>query len=292
MKSDQASNTAYWVALGCLVVFNEDQRLHWDSRIAELLRIFLRNGPVPFSIGAQLANSSFGRLSLEKAMSTVIPGMFLHYVARKKALEKWVRLQIESGCEQIVIVAGGFDTLGLRLSEDFPTLRVFELDHPATQKRKTDSLLRKKHSVTFVQADLSTISVENALRGTHFRAQLRTTFIFEGVFMYLSGKQVEETLRHLSQAFRNSSLAFTFLDQLEGKKIGFKGGSNGFVNWFLDRTNEPFLWEIPKSQIQQFTRALGWSSEKTLDHEDLFLEFVPRGFQPPAEGECLQFCFL
>jgi len=50
----------------------------------------------------------------------MIPGLMIHYVLRKNAIEKFTRNAIQEGAEQIVNLGAGFDSLLYRLAHELP----------------------------------------------------------------------------------------------------------------------------------------------------------------------------
>lgn len=60
---------------------------------------------------------------------------------RKTFMEETVRTAIEDGgCQQVLVIGGGFDTLALWLSEVYPLVHFWEVDHPATGRLKQQAI--------------------------------------------------------------------------------------------------------------------------------------------------------
>src|SRR5688572_14758828 len=66
------------------------------------------------------------RSFLQRLQAWVLPGIQLHYLLRKRVLETQVDAALRLGAAQVVIVAGGFDTLAYRLHSQHPAVRFFE----------------------------------------------------------------------------------------------------------------------------------------------------------------------
>ena len=64
------------------------------------------------------------------------PGGLTSILTRKRFVEDEVRAALAEGLEQAVVLGAGYDPLALLLRPEFPNVRFFELDHPATQAVK------------------------------------------------------------------------------------------------------------------------------------------------------------
>src|SRR5436305_1327182 len=60
----------------------------------------------------------------------------LFLAVRSRFAEDALRTAVSRGVSQVVVLGAGLDTFALR--NPFPQLRVFEVDHPATQEWKRD----------------------------------------------------------------------------------------------------------------------------------------------------------
>jgi methyltransferase (TIGR00027 family) len=109
-------------------------------------------------------------------------------VVRNRYAEDELARSIQRGVRQYVILGAGLDTFAYRNS--FPLLRVFEVDHPATQEGKR-SYLKKAAipipaSVTFVSVDFERQMMIDALRQSGFKSDELTFISWLGVVRYLT----------------------------------------------------------------------------------------------------------
>ena len=123
MRADRPSTTARLIA-AATVFLSRDPRYRdlVPPGAAELCARFVSVEAVsraPLSWAVWLA---------ERA---TIPGLMLHFMLRKRFIEDTVRASLAAGCEQVVVVGAGFDTLAARLAAEFPQARFIEIDHPA-----------------------------------------------------------------------------------------------------------------------------------------------------------------
>jgi methyltransferase (TIGR00027 family) len=119
-------------------------------------------------------------------------------VARTVAIDDAVR-EVTSG--QVVILGAGLDGRAWRM----PELRdavVFEVDHPDSQRDKrarVGGLTQAAREVRFVPVDFQKDALGDALREAGHDAGRPTTWIWEGVVMYLTPDEVESTLATVAQ---------------------------------------------------------------------------------------------
>jgi methyltransferase (TIGR00027 family) len=115
---------------------------------------------------------------------------------RSRVAEDELASAVGRGVRQYVVLGAGLDTFSCR--NPFPALRVFEVDHPATQEWKRERLARAGLAVTpgttFVPVDFETQAVERELAVHGFDAAEPTAISWLGVLPYLDVATVWETL--------------------------------------------------------------------------------------------------
>jgi methyltransferase (TIGR00027 family) len=138
-------------------------------------------------------------------------GIIRHYLRRKQHIEQQAhRLLKNDQIRRVVIVAGGFDTLALRLAEQYPGVEFIELDHPATQRVKVQAVgADQPENLQFIPVDFTKQRLEDVL---DVDDDSGTLFVVEGVLMYLSEADVGALFWALKQiAPGTRSLIFTYL---------------------------------------------------------------------------------
>jgi methyltransferase (TIGR00027 family) len=115
---------------------------------------------------------------------------------RTLAIDSAVRDAIARGAKQLVILGAGFDGRAWRMPE-LAGVKVFEVDHPATQgvKREKAALLPPATgSVTFVPTNFEQEKLADVLARAGHEAGVPTCWIWEGVVMYLTREAMRATL--------------------------------------------------------------------------------------------------
>ena len=138
---------------------------------------------------------------------------------RTSAIDTAVRTAIVQGARQLVILGAGYDGRAWRMDE-LAGLRVFEVDHPATQGEKrarVTALGASKGDVTFVAIDFERERLDAMLeRAGHDRA-VPTCWIWEGVVMYLTHDAMRATLADIAaRSARGSTLIVNYHTERRG----------------------------------------------------------------------------
>ncbi len=127
-------------------------------------------------------------------------GVRASMAARSRYAEDQLAAAVGRGVRQYVILGAGLDTFAYR--NPYEGLRVFEVDHPATQAWKQQKLraagIAIPASVTFVPVDFEHQTLPEALRGAGFDAGQAAFFSWLGVTMYLARDTVLNTLRFVA----------------------------------------------------------------------------------------------
>ncbi|MEI9936181.1 MAG: class I SAM-dependent methyltransferase [Pseudomonadota bacterium] len=113
--------------------------------------------------------------------------------ARTLTIDSAVR---EASATQLVILGAGLDGRAWRMPE-LADVVVFEVDHPDSQreKRKRASALgQTAQDVRFVPVDFARDDLERALSAAGHDPKRATTWMWEGVVMYLTRSAIEATL--------------------------------------------------------------------------------------------------
>lgn len=118
----------------------------------------------------------------------------------------------EQGVQQALILGAGLDTFALR--NPFSNLRVFEVDHPATQSWKRELLTAAELTVPdnlhFVPVDFERQSLRQQLLHAGFDFNVPTAIAWLGVVPYLTAEAFAASARVLGRLPAGSSLVFDY----------------------------------------------------------------------------------
>jgi methyltransferase (TIGR00027 family) len=138
----------------------------------------------------------------------------LFVAARSRFAEDALGLAVGRGTRQLVILGAGLDTFAYR--NPHPTLRVYEVDHPATQAWKRERLaaagIAIPPSLSFAAVDFETIGLAEGLAHSGFDAAAPAFFSWLGVVVYLSEQAIFATLGFIADRPAGSEVVFTYSD--------------------------------------------------------------------------------
>jgi methyltransferase (TIGR00027 family) len=190
VKGERPSRTAHLVALGRALA---DAGLsHVPDFHDPTARVFLtEKGQRSLSNVEQGVRE--GRRGYRIEMARVMADMI---ALRTSAIDAAVRDAIAAGATQLVILGAGYDGRAWRLPE-LTGVKVFEVDHPATQgdkRTRVAQLPPARGIVTFVPVDFERDSLSAALENAGHDPSSPTCWIWEGVVMYLTHDAMHATL--------------------------------------------------------------------------------------------------
>jgi methyltransferase (TIGR00027 family) len=139
-------------------------------------------------------------------------GLRAFVVARSRYAEDNLARAVRAGVEQYVLLGAGLDTFAYR--NPYAQLRVFEVDHPATQQWKKallrDNQIAIPDYVTYVPVDFESQSLTPQLLAAGFHPDALAFFAWLGVVPYLSLNAFRETLNFISAQPGESGLTLDY----------------------------------------------------------------------------------
>ena len=158
----------------------------------------------------------------------VLAGARVQVACRSRYTERALARARARGVRQYVILGAGLDSFAYRASRDSraspdrhspdrhdDALRVFEVDHPASQDCKRAALsaagIAVPDSVTFVPADLATDPLARSLADAGFDAAAPAVVGWLGVTMYLTADAVAATMSAIACLAPGSELIADYM---------------------------------------------------------------------------------
>jgi methyltransferase (TIGR00027 family) len=133
-------------------------------------------------------------------------------VARSRYAEDNLRRAVSGGVEQYVLLGAGLDTFAYR--NPFPQLRVFEVDHPATQQWKRELLQRNSipipDSIAYTPVDFERQLLAEQLGFAGFNSEAPAFFAWLGVVPYLTLEAFRATVSFISTQCPGSGLTLDY----------------------------------------------------------------------------------
>jgi len=189
-------------------------------------------------------------------------------VARARYIDDVLQANLDDGLEQLVILGAGYDSRAYRFEQLNRGVKVFEVDHPATQQakmKKVRAILGEPPSyVTYAGIDFDTQSLEARLPEYGFDEHLKTLFILEGLLMYLSAGAVEGLLAFIRQhSGPGSQVIFDYIYTalLDGT---VKHGEVSRMRRVRLVSGEGFTFSIPEGKVKEFLESKGFTLVKDL----------------------------
>ena len=200
-------------------------------------------------------------------------------VARSRFVEDELSSCVAAGVRQYLVLGAGLDTFAYRNPYRDEALRVFEVDHPGTQRWKQQLLAEAgigvPASLTFVPADFERDDLGSALRQAGFRANQAACVSWMGVTMYLTVEAVLATLRTVASFAAGSCLCFdyrvpvTMLNPVE-RVI------SEITEQQIAALGEPWLSNFDPTQLQTQLLELGFSSAASATPDNLNARYFAR----------------
>jgi methyltransferase (TIGR00027 family) len=137
----------------------------------------------------------------------------LFIAVRTRFSEDALVAALSGGIRQVVVLGAGLDTFSYR--HPVPEhVRIFEVDHPATQewkrKRLADVAIPVPTALTFAPVDFEREALGSGLERAGFDPHQRTFFSWLGVVPYLTRPAVLETLRYVANISAGGEVVFDY----------------------------------------------------------------------------------
>jgi methyltransferase (TIGR00027 family) len=209
-----------------------------------------------------------------------LPGTLANAICRTRLIDDALKTALADGVTQVLILGAGFDSRAYRVP-GVERARVFEVDHPATQRSKRERLSRMIGTlpphVVLVPIDFNEQKLDTALAAAGFRVGAGTFVIWEGVTGYLTPNAVDATLRYVSSATApGSRIVFTYLHRgvLDGS-ARFEGAEE--VIAYVKKAGEPFTFGLDPADLQKYLAERGFDLIEDVGPEEYQARYMMSG---------------
>ena len=204
-------------------------------------------------------------------ISRFIPGGINFDVAKARYIEDYLNQCIEDGIEQLVLLGAGYDSKAFRFNALKEKVKVFEVDHPHSQRIKKEKVKRifgyLPDYVIYVSVDFDNEKLDKKLFEGGYAENLKTLFIWEGVIYYLTAEAVNETLAFIAKnSGEGSSVIFDYTYESfiagrvkEAEKMIRKAAQLG----------EPLTFGIEEGTVEEFLGKRGFYQVEDMKAQSL-----------------------
>jgi methyltransferase (TIGR00027 family) len=221
------------------------------------------------TVAARLLGADFDRaeLPVSGAGSSSV-------VLRSRWSEDSLAAAAERGASQLVVLGAGLDTFAYRQPAWASGLRVFEVDHHASQEDKRRRLreagLSLPANLEFVPIDFERTTLRDGLKTSSLDFRQKTFFSCLGVMGYLTTEAVMAIFRVVAEFPAGSQIAFTF----------FTARPPTEVSYMTSQAGETLHSHFVPDELARELRGMGFSGFDLLSAKDA----ERRYFQDRADG--------
>ena len=197
-----------------------------------------------------------------------------------------------TGTKQYVMLGAGMDTFAFREKEFLSKYKVFEVDHPLTQKDKIERINRAgweiPDNLTFIPVDFAKDDVTERLIAGGFDPLTKTFFSWLGVTYYLSEKEIDTTLAALSSLCADgSSLVFDYPDE-----NFFDASEKRVQNTIMmaKAGGEPMRSAFSYKELEKLLEAHGFLIYELLSPNDIQRDIIDKAGADMKAFEHVNYC--
>jgi methyltransferase (TIGR00027 family) len=209
------------------------------------------------------------------------PAFRAFMAVRSRYSEDQLAEAVARGATQCVVLGAGLDTFAYR--NPYTGLKVFEVDHPATQAWKRHCLdqsgIAIPASLTFVPVDFETQTLRDGLMRAGFRFDQTAFFSWLGVVPYLTNDAFESTLRLIASMPKGSAVVFDYgatRESLSPRELEARDALSARVA----AAGEPFLLFLDPGELETRLKSIGFGEVEDLSARELNARY----FRERADG--------
>ena len=195
--------------------------------------------------------------------------------ARTRFAEDALAAAFDRGLRQLVVLGAGLDTFAYR-SPLRDRLRIFEVDHPATQawkrERLTDAAIDLPASLTFAPVDFERETLAKGLATAGFDVTRRTFFTWLGVVPYLTPQAAWSTLAFIAGLPGGAHVVFDYSDPPESLSPEHRARHENRAAR-VAALGEPFLNYFEAEELRARLIALGFAEIEDLGPPEIARRF-------------------
>jgi methyltransferase (TIGR00027 family) len=213
--------------------------------------------------------------------------MRIFIAARTRFAEDALAAAVERGVTQLVILGAGLDTYAWRGAMR-ERLRIFEVDHPATQewkrRRLAEASIPLSRRLTFAPIDFECETLAAGLDNAGFDPAQHTFFTWLGVVPYLTEEAVCSTLRFIASLPNGAHVVFDYSDPPHSLTPEMRAHHDRRAARVAE-LGEPWVNYFESDKLLAKLTGLGFSSVEDLGPPQIAARYFPaRAASIPEKG--------
>jgi len=212
----------------------------------------------------------------------------LFTAARSRIAEDALSGAVERGIRQIVILGAGLDTFALRSPHGARQIRIYEVDHPATQAWKRQRLAEAQLALPpwliFVPVDFERDDLGERLVGAGFEQNSPAFFTWLGVVPYLTEDTIGGTLDYIA-SIQNSEVVFDYMEPPQAFSEEIRELVTARTEQ-LEKMDERWASRFEPPGIAAILRSRGFSHIEDINFQEIASRFgsAVQGLAPGQAG--------
>ncbi|MBT3255050.1 MAG: class I SAM-dependent methyltransferase [Deltaproteobacteria bacterium] len=186
------------------------------------------------------------------------PGFYISVIARVRFMNECIKQCFPGEYTQLVILGAGYDMSAYCFRDILPNARIFEVDHPSTQKDKLAKIKENikdiPDNITYIPVNFEMDDLKESLISSGYAPSEKTLFIWEGVTYYLEKESVEQMLEFIVEnSARGSKVAFDYfppevIDGTSTERLG------KVMYKMVKKLGEPYKFGITVEEIDNLLK--------------------------------------
>jgi methyltransferase (TIGR00027 family) len=213
-------------------------------------------------------------------------GSQLMILVRSRYAEDALFAAAERGIAQYVLLGAGLDTFAYRHPNTVPGLKIYEVDHPASQQYKRERLaaagIAEPSCLTFVPVDFESQRLDEQLAAAGFDLDKPAFFAWLGVVYYLRSDALEDTLRFIGACATGTEVVFDYIDPTLADAVHASNVTAGLGEPLVSNFTPPELAVVLKRAGLQVQRDLS-----PADAAALFFAGRDDGLSPTGQSRVM-----
>jgi methyltransferase (TIGR00027 family) len=205
--------------------------------------------------------------------------------SRSRIAEDALTAAVKRGVRQLVVLGAGLDTTAYRAprSQD---LRIFEVDHPATQAWKRERLAEADiplpATLTFVPVDFERETLAEGLAAAGFDSTQQTFFTWLAVVPYLTDEAIFSTLGFIAGLAGGAHVVFDYVNPTASVTETDRRAAHEALSARVAAVGESIRSHFDSDALHARLKALGFREVEDFGWAEITARFLPD--RPTSSG--------